>query len=41
LTDRRAELLDALPSSTAMVAEGERVKQLLDRYHSVKLRYGM
>jgi hypothetical protein len=38
---KRSELLDALPAGTAMVSEGERVKQMLDRYHSIKLRYGM
>ena len=38
---KRSELLDALPSDTAMVSEGERVKQMLDRYHSIKLRYGI
>jgi hypothetical protein len=30
-----------LPSDTVMVSQGERVQQMLDRYHSVKLRYGM
>jgi hypothetical protein len=38
---KRPELLDALPSGTAMVSEGERLKQMLDRYHSIKLRYAM
>jgi hypothetical protein len=38
---KRSGLLDALPSDTAMVSEGERVKQMLDRYHSIKLRYGI
>ena len=32
---------DALPSDTAMVSEGERVKQMLDRYsqHQAALRH--
>ncbi|MGO9654135.1 MAG: hypothetical protein ACLPYH_18525, partial [Mycobacterium sp.] len=38
---KRSELLDALPSDTTLVSEGERVKQMLDRYHSIKLRYGI
>lgn len=38
---KRSELLDALPSDTAMVSEAERVTQMLDRYHSIKLRYGL
>ncbi len=38
---KRSELLDALPSDTVMVSEGERVQQMLDRYHSIKLRYGI
>ncbi len=38
---RRAELLSALPSDTAMVTPEERVQQLQDRYHAVKLRYGL
>ena len=30
-----------LPPGTAMVSTDERVKQLADRYHSIKLRYGI
>lgn len=37
----RADLLDALPSGTAMVAPEQRTAQLRDRYRSVKLRYGI
>lgn len=38
---KRADVLEALPPGTAMVSRDERVKQLADRYHSVKLRYGL
>jgi hypothetical protein len=38
---RRADVLDALPPDTAMVGERDRVRQLLDRYHSIKMRYGI
>jgi hypothetical protein len=38
---KRSELLGALPSDTVTVSQAERVKQMLDRYHSVKLRYGI
>ena len=38
---KRADVLDALPPDTAMVGRDERARQLLDRYHSVKLRYGI
>jgi Protein of unknown function (DUF1214) len=38
---QRSELLDALPSDSVMVSQGERVQQMLDRYHSIKLRYGI
>jgi Protein of unknown function (DUF1214) len=38
---KRAEVLAALPPGTAMVNKDERVKQLQDRYHSIKLRYGI
>lgn len=38
---KRAELLEALPSDTVMVTPVERVAQLHDRYHSIKLRYGI
>lgn len=37
----RADLLDALPSGTAMVTPEQRTAQLRDRYRSVKLRYGI
>ena len=38
---KRAEVLAALPPGTAMVSSGERMKQMADRYHSIKLRYGI
>lgn len=38
---KRAELMDALPGDTAMVSSDERVQQLWDRYHSIKLRFGI
>lgn len=38
---KRAELQEALPPDTATVTGDERVRQLHDRYHSVKLRYGI
>ena len=38
---KRADVLEALPPGTAMVSRDERVKQLADRCHSVKLRYGL
>jgi hypothetical protein len=38
---KRSELVAALPSDTALVSRNERVRQMLDRYHSVKLRYGI
>lgn len=36
----RAEVRDALPGDTALVSRQQRVRQLQDRYHSIKLRYG-
>ena len=38
---KRAELVGALPPDTATVTKDERTAQLLERYHSVKLRYGI
>lgn len=38
---KRTELLSALPAGTTMVTKAERERQLLDRYHSIKLRYGI
>lgn len=38
---KRAELQEALPPDTATTTGDERVRQLHDRYHSVKLRYGI
>lgn len=38
---KRAELSSALPEDTAMVTKEERVRQLQDRYHSIKLRFGI
>ena len=37
----RADLPAALPAQTAMVTPAERRQQLLDRYHSIKLRFGI
>ena len=38
---KRAELMDHLPVDTAMVTKQERVQQLQDRYHAIKLRFGI
>lgn len=38
---KRSELADALPADTAMITPGERRQAMLDRYRSVKLRYGI
>ncbi len=38
---KRADLLSALPAGTAMVSQAERVQQLQDRYHAIKLRFGI
>lgn len=38
---KRADLLQALPQDTAMVTPGERTRQMLDRYRSIKLRFGI
>lgn len=38
---KRAALLGELPKDTAMVTREERVQQLQDRYHSIKLRFGI
>lgn len=38
---KRAELMQHLPADTAMVTREERVQQLQDRYHSIKLRFGI
>jgi Protein of unknown function (DUF1214) len=38
---KRSELLASLPPDTAMVSPQQRRQQLYDRYHSVKLRYGI
>ena len=38
---KRADVLAALPAKTAMVKREERVQQLQDRYHSIKLRFGI
>lgn len=37
----RAEVLDHLPSGTAMVTPAERAQMLLERYRSIKLRFGL
>jgi hypothetical protein len=37
---KRAELLAQLPGDTAMITSEDRVRQLQDRYHSIKLRFG-
>jgi hypothetical protein len=38
---KRAEVLSHLPKDTAMVTREQRVQQLQDRYHSIKLRFGI
>jgi hypothetical protein len=38
---KRADLAAHLPPDTAMVTPEERVQQLRDRYHSIKLRFGI
>lgn len=38
---KRAEVLQHLPKNTAMTTPAERVRQLQDRYHSIKLRFGI
>jgi hypothetical protein len=34
-------VLSHLPKDTTMVTPAERVQQLQDRYHSIKLRFGI
>jgi len=38
---KRSDLAAELPADTAMVSKEERVQQLQDRYHSIKLRFGI
>jgi len=38
---KRADVLEQLPESTAMVTPEERAAQLLERYRSIKLRFGI
>jgi hypothetical protein len=38
---KRAGIMDQLPADTAMVTREERAAQMLDRYHSIKLRFGI
>jgi hypothetical protein len=38
---KRADVLAALPGDTAIVTPEQRVQQLLDRYHAIKLRVGI
>ena len=38
---KRADVLAALPQDTAMVTREERAAHLQDRYHSIKLRFGI
>jgi len=38
---KRAELMRELPNDTAMVTPDQRIQQLQDRYHSIKLRFGI
>lgn len=38
---KRADVPRELPDGTAMVTPEERVRQLQDRYHSIKLRFGI
>jgi LPS sulfotransferase NodH len=37
----RADVVAQLPKDTAMVTAAERVEELRDRYHSIKLRFGI
>lgn len=38
---KRAELAEALPTDTARITPEQRVQDLLDRYHAIKLRFGL
>jgi hypothetical protein len=38
---KRADLMANLPPDTAMVTPGERTRQMLDRFRSIKLRFGI
>jgi hypothetical protein len=38
---KRADLMAHLPSDTAMVTPGERTREMLDRFRSIKLRFGI
>ncbi|TPG33082.1 DUF1214 domain-containing protein [Mycolicibacterium hodleri] len=38
---QRSAVVDELPSDTAIVGPAERSRQLLDRYHAIKRRYGI
>jgi len=38
---KRSEVMAHLPADTAMVSREERVRQLQDRYHAIKLRFGI
>ena len=38
---KRADVLNALPADTARTTPAERAAQLQDRYHSIKLRFGI
>lgn len=38
---KRAELMEALPADTSRITPADRVKQLQDRYHAIKLRFGI
>ena len=38
---KRPDLVEALPADTVLVSTEERLNQMLDRYHSIKLRYGI
>lgn len=38
---KRSDVLDVLPADTVRTGPAQRQRQLLDRYHSVKLRYGL
>jgi hypothetical protein len=38
---KRAEVLEHLPTDTAMTSPEERVTQLWERYRAIKLRFGM
>jgi hypothetical protein len=38
---KRSELMGHLPAQTALVTPAERAAELVDRYRSIKLRFGI